>query len=44
MVGITSLYRGLAAGRMGVVAPVTGVLSATIPVVIGFVSRACRRP
>ena len=36
LVGITSLYRGLAVGRMGVVAPTTGVLSAVIPVVAGL--------
>lgn len=36
-VGILSLYGGLAAGRMGVVAPVTGVLAATVPVVVGIV-------
>jgi drug/metabolite transporter (DMT)-like permease len=36
MVGITCLYRGLAVGRMGVVAPTAGVLGATIPVVFGF--------
>jgi drug/metabolite transporter (DMT)-like permease len=35
--GITTLYRGLAVGRMGVVAPTTGVLAAVIPVVAGFV-------
>ncbi len=34
-VGIVALYRGLAVGRMGVVAPVTGVLAAAIPVVFG---------
>jgi drug/metabolite transporter (DMT)-like permease len=34
--GIVALYRGLAIGRMGVVAPVTGVLAATIPVVFGI--------
>jgi drug/metabolite transporter (DMT)-like permease len=28
-------YRGLATGRMGVVAPIAGVLSAAIPVVVG---------
>lgn len=32
---LTSLYRGLATGRMGVVAPVSGVLAAAIPVVVG---------
>jgi drug/metabolite transporter (DMT)-like permease len=36
-VGIGCLYRGLAVGRMGVVAPVTGVLVAVIPVVAGMV-------
>jgi drug/metabolite transporter (DMT)-like permease len=35
--GITSLYRGLAVGRMGVVAPVTAVLAAVIPVVGGII-------
>jgi drug/metabolite transporter (DMT)-like permease len=36
-VGIGCLYRGLAVGRMGVVAPVTGVLVAVIPVAAGMV-------
>jgi drug/metabolite transporter (DMT)-like permease len=36
VIGILSLYRGLAVGRMGVVAPVTGVLGACVPVVIGI--------
>jgi drug/metabolite transporter (DMT)-like permease len=36
VVGITALYRGLAVGRMGVVAPMTGVLAAVIPVCFGF--------
>ena len=31
--GIVGLYQGLAVGRMGVVAPVTGLLAASIPVV-----------
>jgi drug/metabolite transporter (DMT)-like permease len=35
--GITALYRGLAVGRMGIVAPITGVLAALIPVAVGFV-------
>jgi drug/metabolite transporter (DMT)-like permease len=35
-IGITALYRGLAVGRMGIVAPITGVLAAVIPVVAGF--------
>ncbi len=44
MVGISALYRGLAVGRMGVVAPVTGVLGAAIPVVFGFVVEGVPRP
>ncbi|TAL08792.1 MAG: EamA family transporter [Chloroflexota bacterium] len=34
--GVGSLYRGLAIGRMGVVAPVTAVLTATTPAIIGI--------
>jgi drug/metabolite transporter (DMT)-like permease len=37
--GILGLYTGLAVGRMGVVAPVTGVIAATLPVVVGFVGQ-----
>ena len=36
--GLALLYRGLATGRMGVVAPVAAVLTATLPVVFGFVT------
>ena len=34
-IGIVALYRALAVGRIGVVAPVSGVLAAAIPVVFG---------
>ena len=34
--GVLLLYRGLAIGRMSVVAPVTGVVAATAPVVFGL--------
>jgi drug/metabolite transporter (DMT)-like permease len=34
-VGLLALYRALAIGRMGVAAPVSGVLSAALPVVAG---------
>lgn len=37
-VGTVFLYRGLAIGRMGVVAPVSGALAATIPVLVGVLS------
>jgi drug/metabolite transporter (DMT)-like permease len=36
--GLALLYRGLATGRMGVVAPIAAVLTATLPVVFGFVT------
>ena len=35
-VGVTFLYRGLATGRMSVVAPVTGVVAASVPVLNGL--------
>jgi drug/metabolite transporter (DMT)-like permease len=34
--GIVGLYTGLAVGRMGVVAPVTGLIAAVLPVAVGF--------
>ncbi|MEO8272440.1 MAG: DMT family transporter [Chloroflexota bacterium] len=34
--GLALLYRGLSVGRMGVVAPVAAVLTATLPVAFGF--------
>lgn len=37
-IGISALYRGLAVGRMGIVAPVTGVLAALIPVAAGILT------
>ncbi len=36
--GLALLYRGLSIGRMGVVAPVAAVLTATIPVGFGFIT------
>ncbi len=35
-IGISALYKGLAVGRMGIVAPVTGVIAALIPVCAGI--------
>jgi drug/metabolite transporter (DMT)-like permease len=43
-IGITMLYRGLAIGRMGIVAPVTGVLAAVIPVIAGFATEGVPGP
>jgi drug/metabolite transporter (DMT)-like permease len=34
--GIVGLYTGLAVGRMGVVAPITGLIAALLPVAVGF--------
>ena len=34
MIGILALYAGLAQGRMGVVAPLTAVLSTTLPIIL----------
>src|SRR3954451_11382469 len=42
--GILGLYTGLAVGRMGVVAPVTGVIAATLPVVVAFVGQGWPGP
>jgi drug/metabolite transporter (DMT)-like permease len=36
--GTAFLYRGLASGRMGVVAPVSGVLAVVLPVVVGLMT------
>jgi drug/metabolite transporter (DMT)-like permease len=36
-IGIVALYHGLAVGRMGVVAPVTGLIAALLPVAAGIV-------
>jgi drug/metabolite transporter (DMT)-like permease len=35
-VGIGALYAALAVGRMGVVSPITAVVGASVPVVVGF--------
>lgn len=37
--GLALLYRGLSVGRMGIVAPVAAVLTATLPVAFGFVTQ-----
>lgn len=38
-VGIASLYQGLATARITVVAPIAGVLAATIPVTVGWLGQ-----
>jgi drug/metabolite transporter (DMT)-like permease len=42
--GITNLYHGLAVGRMGVVAPLTGVIAAAIPVGVGIATEGMPPP
>jgi drug/metabolite transporter (DMT)-like permease len=44
LIGLVSLYHGLSVGRMGVVAPVTGVLAAIVPVVVGVVLEGALPP
>ncbi|MEP7287710.1 MAG: DMT family transporter [Chloroflexota bacterium] len=39
VVGLTAFYRALAIGQMGILAPVTGVLSAALPVAAGIVTQ-----
>jgi drug/metabolite transporter (DMT)-like permease len=36
VIGLVNLYHGLAVGRMGVVAPITGLLAAVLPVTVGI--------
>lgn len=43
-VGIAALYGGLARGRMGVVAPISGVLSAVVPVSAGILLQGLPGP
>lgn len=38
LVGLRALYQGLALGRAGVVAPIAGVLSAGLPVIVAFLT------
>jgi drug/metabolite transporter (DMT)-like permease len=44
LIGLVSLYHGLSVGRMGVVAPVTGVLAAIVPVAAGVVLEGALPP
>jgi drug/metabolite transporter (DMT)-like permease len=43
-IGISALYQGLAVGRMGIVAPITGVIAALIPVTVGIVFEGLPAP
>lgn len=43
-VGVALLYRGLAIGKMGVVAPITGAGAAALPVVVGVASGEAPTP
>lgn len=42
--GLAGLYRALADGQMGIVAPITGVLTAAIPVAIGILASGLPAP
>ncbi len=43
-IGLAGLYRALADGQMGIVAPITGVLAAAIPVVVGIATEGLPTP
>ena len=43
-IGFTALYQALAVGRMGIVAPVTGVFAAVVPVAAGIVLEGVPAP
>lgn len=43
-IGLLLLYQGLAVGRMGVVAPLSAVLSALVPAGFGFILEGLPRP
>jgi drug/metabolite transporter (DMT)-like permease len=43
-VGLAGLYRAVADGRMGIVAPITGVLTASIPVAVGIATAGLPGP
>lgn len=43
-VALAAFYRGLATGRMGVVAPIAGVLAAAVPIVAGIVLEGLPTP
>ncbi|MDP9482322.1 MAG: DMT family transporter [Chloroflexota bacterium] len=43
-IGLGALYAGLSTGRMGVVAPISGVLSAIVPVTAGIVLEGLPQP
>lgn len=44
ILGIVGLYRGLAVGRMGIVAPVAAVIGAAVPVGIGLLTEGLPTP
>jgi drug/metabolite transporter (DMT)-like permease len=44
LVGIAALYRAMALGQMGIVAPVSGVITAALPVVVGALTQGLPSP
>ena len=44
VVGLAGLYRAIADGRMGIVAPITGILTAGIPVAVGIATAGLPGP
>ena len=44
VIGLVALYRGLASGRMGVVAPLTAVVTAALPVLVSLITEGLPAP
>lgn len=44
LIGLAALYRAMALGQMGIVAPVSGVISAALPVVAGALTQGLPNP
>ena len=43
VLGLVALYKGLATGRMGIVAPVSSLVAATLPIIVAFFSEGLPR-
>ncbi|MDX2159972.1 MAG: DMT family transporter [bacterium] len=44
LIGLFALYRSLSLGRMGITAPVAGIVTAAIPVVVGITTQGVPEP
>src|SRR5512141_1445748 len=44
LIGLAALYRAMAIGQMGIVAPVSGVITAALPVIVGGLTQGLPAP